>query len=149
LAAMNIMVTTQYLAQFVEFGPTGGWDDAIFPLASYLQGRTSTDIYTTDWGMFNSLRLLDRGSLRIHEACFTLEKPSWDNSDKQLLRDMLSNKDNLIIAHTMPFEAFSGINARLASAVDKTDYQEKLITTIRDNNGHAVFEVLRFEKRVR
>jgi 4-amino-4-deoxy-L-arabinose transferase-like glycosyltransferase len=146
LAATNLAVTNQYLAQLIRFGPTGGWDDAIFRLATYLQGRRSNDIYVADWGMLNPLRLLDRGTLRIHEICFTLEKSSWDNTDKQSISDMLSNMNSLIIIHTTAFEAYSGINARLASIVANNDDQEDVITTISDSSGHAVFEVLRLGK---
>ncbi len=146
LAGTNILVTNEYLKEFITYGPTRAWTDAISPLVEYLRPRTSNDIYTVDWGIFNQIRLLDRGTLKIQEMCFILNKESLNEADKSSLNNMLSSKDHLIVIHTRPFEAYKGVNARLAAIADKPEHKKELVTTIDDSHGRPVFEVLSFEE---
>lgn len=146
LAARNCFVTNQFLSELIQDGPATVWTDAIFPLADYLRSYTSTDIYTVDWGTNNSLRLLDRGTLRLQEATFAILKDPPDALDRSFLRQMITNNNALIIAHTTPFEAFKGINDRLGTIASGLNYQQQLMATIYDYEGRPVFQLVKYQK---
>lgn len=146
LLSANLLLTNEYLKQLIQVGPAKLWSDAVFPLAEYLGRQTKTDIYSVDWGMTNSLRLLDRGTLRLQEATFVLLKEAPDQYDRQFLTRMITNKDRLLVAHTTPFEAFAGINARLATLAAGLGYQPRPFAVINDRESRPVFVVFRFEK---
>jgi hypothetical protein len=121
------------------------WTDAVFPLADYLRSHTSTDIYSVDWGTNNSLRLLDRGTLRLQEATFAILKDPPEALDRSFLLQMITNDSAVLIAHTGPFEAFKGINDRLSAIATRLDYHRELITTIYDYEGRPVFQLLKYK----
>jgi 4-amino-4-deoxy-L-arabinose transferase-like glycosyltransferase len=146
LSISSLLVTNQYLAELIENGPGVTWTDAIFPLADYLHMRTDNEIYSVDWGTTNSLRLLNRGTLRLQEATFTLLKDSPSQQDANFLSNMIQRRDALLVAHTSEFEAFKGINARLIAIATEDGYKRHIVSTIYDREGRAVFEVLRFDK---
>ena len=146
LAAMNCLVVNQFYSELIEYGPASVWTDAIFPLADYLRDHSSTDIYTVDWGMNNSLRLLDRGTLQLQEATFAILKDPPDVLDRNFLRQMITNSNALLIAHTTPFEAFKGINDRLSTIATGLGYQEQLISTIYDYEGRPVFRIVKYQE---
>jgi hypothetical protein len=145
LAAANCVVTNQFLAELIQDGPASAWTDAVFPLADYLRSQTSTDIYTVDWGTNNSLRLLDRGTLRLQEATFAILKDPPEAPDRSFLLQMITNNNAVLIAHTAPFEAFKGINDRLSAIASRLDYHQELITTIYDFEGRPVFQLLKYQ----
>jgi hypothetical protein len=146
LAAANVLLSNSYLAELIHNGPGPGWTDAIFPLADYLKSHSSVEVYSTDWGTTHSLRLLDRGTLRLQDATFTILKDRPDPGDTQFLCSMITRRDDLLISHTAGFEAFKGINARLAAIAARMGYRQHVITTISDHENRNVFEVFRFEK---
>ena len=146
LSITSLLVTNQYLAELIENGPGVIWTDAIFPLSDYLRVRTDNEIYSVDWGTMNSLRLLNRGTLRLQEATFTLLKSSPSPQDKEFLRNMIRARDALLVAHKNEFEAFKGINARLDAIATEEGYKRDIVSTIYDGEGRPVFEVLRFTK---
>jgi len=145
MAVTNCFVTNQFLAELIEDGPATVWTDAVFSLADYLRGHTSTDIYTVDSGTNNPLRLLDRGTLRLQEATFLILKDTPDALDRTLLRKMITNDNTLLIAHTTQFEAFKGINDRLDTIATGLGYQRRLITRIFDHEGRPVFHLVKYQ----
>jgi hypothetical protein len=147
LVGANLMVTNQYLEQLIENGPGDTWTDAIFWLADYLPTQPTRDIYAVDWGTMNPLRLLDRGTLPLEEATFILLKKEPDQEDRRFLTTMITKNDNLLVAHTMPFEAFRGINVHLAAIAASLGYSRQPIATIYDREGRAVFDVFRFRQQ--
>ena len=145
LALTNVLLTNQYLARLIQSGPGPVWTDAIFPLAEYLQHETKVIIYSTDWGTTNSLRLLDRGALRLQEATFILLKDTLDKGDRQFLFNMMARSNSLLIGHMVTFEAFPNIGARLTLLASSCGFYRQPVTTILDQEGRAVFEVFKFE----
>jgi hypothetical protein len=146
VAARNCLVSNKFLSELIQEGPATVWTDAVFPLASYLRSYSSADIYTVDWGTNNSLRLLDRGTLRLQEATFAILKDAPNSVDRTFLRQMITNSNALLIAHTAPFEAFKGINDRLSAVATALGYQQKPIATIYDCEGRAVFQLVKYQE---
>jgi 4-amino-4-deoxy-L-arabinose transferase-like glycosyltransferase len=145
LAARNCLVSNKFLSELIQDGPATVWTDAVFSLADYLRSYPSADIYTVDWGTSNSLRLLDRGTLRLEEATFAILKDPPNALDRSFLRQMITNSNALLIAHTAPFEAFKGINDRLSAIATGLGYQQKLIAVIYDYEGRPVFQLVKYQ----
>lgn len=141
----SMLLDAQYLTRFIEDGSGLGWTDAVFPLAEYLQGQRTADIYSTDWGITNSLRVLDRGTLRLQESSFILMDETRSKPDEQFLENMLSRSSNVLVRHTAEFQAFPNINMRLDGIAAARGFRRLTLRTIYDYEGHAVFEVFRFQ----
>jgi hypothetical protein len=146
LVMTNVLLSNEYLTQLIQDGPSSVWTDAVFPLARYLRMQKTGDIYTVDWGTSNSLRLLDRGALRLQEATFILRKEAPDQSDRDFLRYMITRSDDLLVAHTTDFEAFPGINSRLNALAATMGYQRSVLGRIYDLHGRPTFEIVRFTR---
>lgn len=145
LTITNLLVTDQYLKQLIESGPGSAWTDAISGLADRLANQTTKNIYSTDWGMTNSLRVLDNGTLKLQEATFILIKPVRSEQDKRFLSQMISGPDNLLISHTAAFQAFPSINMQLDRFAAERGLHRQILDTIYDGEGHALFHVFRFQ----
>lgn len=65
ICGQNLLVYNQHLEQLIRDGGHGSWTDAIFPLSNRLRQYNRSRIYIIDWGMFNSLRLLNQGGLDL------------------------------------------------------------------------------------
>jgi Dolichyl-phosphate-mannose-protein mannosyltransferase len=149
LVLTNLLVTNSYLAGFIENGGYWVWDDGIFALADYLKSSAQSEIYTVDWGMFNSLRLLNRGILRLHEESFILEKRELDERDVSSVLAMICDSKHILVGHTANFEAFPGINGRLRILATKAGYDKILMKTVYDQEGRPVFEVFHYRRAER
>src|SRR5260370_15392059 len=65
LMVSGALVTNEYFALMIRNGGGQNWSDAIFRLADYMQGVASDDVFCVDWGIFDNLRLLNRGKLKL------------------------------------------------------------------------------------
>ena len=68
IAGSNLLVLNEYYNQAVRNGGSLNWTDAIFPLARALRGIPADLVFVADWGMLDSLRLLERGRLPVRVA---------------------------------------------------------------------------------
>jgi hypothetical protein len=107
--------------------------------------QTEATIYSTDWGTTNSLRVLDDGILHLKEATFILMKETRGTTDEQFLDEMISRPNNLLVGHTVAFQAFPNINMRLDSIAAAAGFRRRTFKTVYDYEGHAVFEVFGFQ----
>ncbi|MGH9663996.1 MAG: hypothetical protein ACRD9L_06210 [Bryobacteraceae bacterium] len=149
LVAQNLLVTNQYMAQFVRDGAAGPWTDAIYPLARSLEGTTAAEIWVTDWGMLNSLRLLDRGRLPLRTGDGPLNKPQPDDNDRMQVREMLETPNSLFVGHVLKQETFAGVGTHLAAMAAQLGYRKVLLRTVLDSNGRPIFEISRYVRAAR
>lgn len=137
----NLVVLNQHLAQLVERGPTAVWTDAIEPLSTYLDGAGARHVYVADWGILDSLRLLDGGRLPL--ALFP-DPRNIGPADHEAALRMLAEPGVLVAGHTEKNEAFPGVNAALDALAEAAGYHKQLVKTIADRNGRPIFEVCRY-----
>lgn len=136
LASANLLVINRYYVDAFRYGGTPNWTDAIYPLSNYMKNTHAHEVLTVDWGILDALRLLNRGTLPLRVGS------EFDNVE--LIRQRVSNPDNLFIGHTEGREFFTGHRARLAGMARDFGYRPEVLQVISDRNGRPTFEVYRF-----
>ena len=137
----NLVVSNQYLAQLVENGPTTVWTDAINPLAAYLGTSPARHMYVTDWGIINSLRILDAGRLPLDPAP---EESAGDPKSHAAALKTLESQDSIFVGHTAGNESVPGANARLDALAGSGGYRPEILSVIADRNRRPIFQVYRY-----
>jgi hypothetical protein len=144
LAAANLLVTNQYLYQFIRNGPTTVWSNGIYAVANRLKQSTASQVVLPDWGMADSLCLLthDRPPARLVDDTFLSDaKPPVERQDD--LR-VLSDPQAVWLEHVPGDEASPGIDGKILSAAHLAGFDPVMIETYSDNNGRPIFQTLRF-----
>ncbi len=147
VAASNILVTNEYYRMALRNGGGLSWTDALTPLAGYLRGRWASQMMPIDWGIFDSLRLLDAGQLPLRGGADPLNKPSLDAADCEAVRQWLITPDTIFISHTDDNQMFPGVNTHLYEIAAANGMTREPMALIRDRNGREIFQVFRFSKR--
>jgi len=144
VALSNLLVINQYLLQMERDGPGPVFTDAIYGLSEALRSRASQTIYVTDWGMQNSLALLEKGSLKLEiaETDFLTDQPGEPQLDH--IAVMAADRNAVFIGHTAGQEAFVGSRARVVRAAENAGLHKQMITIITDSNGRPTFEIFRW-----
>ena len=152
IAGQNLLVYNQHLEQFIRDGGYGSWTDAIFPLADDLRRYNTSKIYITDWGILDSLRLLNQGGLDLYITFDLLHQPKLGPVEMQTLLAEISDPGHVFVGHITPLEAFKGVGEHLSQWARSGGYEPLHLETVCDGNGRPVFEIFRFreiEKRTR
>jgi dolichyl-phosphate-mannose-protein mannosyltransferase len=146
MVLMNLLVVNQYLYQFNRNGAAGNFTDALFPLAGALDRYRSGNIYTIDWGMFNSMEVASRGTLPLRAAGDPLMTDSPTPAEQAQLRAMLADAGGVFLGHVPEREAFRGTGARLDRFAESLGYHREVVTVVADSNGRPVFEIFQFRR---
>jgi 4-amino-4-deoxy-L-arabinose transferase-like glycosyltransferase len=142
LATSNLLVTNQFLYQFIRNGPTDVWTDAIYPLASAVKPTHASQVMLADWGLADSLCVLTEGSPTTRSADDPF-LPAQKPNDMHILAD----PNAIWIEHAPGYEIRAGVNGRVLDGARKAGYEPVMLGTYHDRNGRAVFETLRFVKK--
>lgn len=146
LLIQNLLTTNEYLSEFIRFGTTVNWSDAIHRLSDVLDPKMASDIYIVDWGYLNGIRLLHEGDLPLRIATDPLVKPVIGEDERKLILAMIDSPERLFVAHTAGNEMFPGLNDKLRNTAAQLGYHEELVRTVGDRNGRQIFEIFRFQK---
>jgi len=146
LMGANLLVINQYNVQFARNGSSGVWSDAIFGLSEKLPTLGASHLYAIDWGMVNSLGLLNEGKLPMVVANDPLMSDTPSAAERETVERWLADADGLFVAHTEAYEEFKGVGKRLAKLAAEFGYTRELVATVADANGRPVFEVSRYRK---
>lgn len=148
LAVMMIsgfLVTNEYLFLMIRNGGAQNWTGAIFQLSDFMKGTAPAQVYCVDWGIMDSLRLLNRGKLPLRVGNDLVSRAEADPAaGRDALRKAISAPDDYFIAHTKDFEFFQGTNDRLVRYAADAGYQRAILATIPDSYGRPVYEVYHF-----
>ena len=144
LMVSGALVTNEYYAVMLRNGGTQNWTDAIFKLSGYMKGVPSTGIYCADWGIMDSLRLLNRGKLPLNVGTDPIRKPELSADDRAYLQRMIGEPGHVFIAHTRDYEFFEGVNAKLLKYAAESGYERTMLAVIPDGWGRPVYEVYHF-----
>ncbi len=134
-----LLVTNEYYTKMVRNGGAPTWSAAIYPLADRLQHTGAAYVFCTDWGIFDSIMLLDRNRPPVRNG-IGAEKDPTD------LQWALSDPANVFVAHAKDAEVFVGVNEKLISAAEKLGYRRNLLAAIPDGYGRTIFEVYRLAR---
>jgi 4-amino-4-deoxy-L-arabinose transferase-like glycosyltransferase len=144
LMGSGLAVMNEYYAQAVRNGGAVAWNDAIFPLSDYMKGATSHSVFCLDWGFLDTLRMLSNGKLPVRVGSDQISKPELSLEDHRQLNEMISEPDNVFVAHTKDFEFGRGLSARLIQYAGNAGFHRETLAVISDSFGRPVFEVYRF-----
>jgi 4-amino-4-deoxy-L-arabinose transferase-like glycosyltransferase len=147
VVSSNLLVTNEYYRMALRNGGGLSWSDAVTPLAGFLRGRYATQMLLIDWGMFDSLRLLDAGTLPLREGADPLAKASLDAADRAVVRDWLTTPFTLFVSHTDPNQMFPNVNSHLYEIAAANGMTRESLAVVRDRNGREIFQVFRFNPR--
>lgn len=149
VAGSNVLVTNHHYALMVQNGGGLNFTSAIYPLSESLKNTPASQVFVIDWGMFDTLRILQKGRLPLRTGMEPLAKDSLNEDDKISIRDWISSPDHIFIGHTEGNEFFPGSHSRLQAAAENAGYRKELIRVISDRNGRAIFQVFRFNESQR
>ena len=138
------LVTNEYYTLMLRNGGTLNWTDAIFKLSDYMKSVPSKGIFCTDWGIMDSLRLLNRGRLPLNVGTDPIAKPELSPDDRDYLKRVISEPSDVFIAHTRDYEFFQGVNAKLLKFASASGYERSMLAVIPDGWGRPVYEVYHF-----
>jgi len=138
----GLAVMNQYYAEMVQYGGAQSWSDSIYRLSDYLKGMSAPAMFCVDWGILDSLRVLNHGKLPL----LNLELPGDDSSPeaRQYMVKMIATPANIFLAHTPSMEFTAGADARLSKFADTAGYRPDMLTVISDSYGRPSLEVYRF-----
>lgn len=129
LALSNLLVINQYLYQLIRNGPAETWTDAIYPLASDLKQLNPSQVLLPDWGLTDSLCVLNLG----HPL--TQPVDSFIGSDANAIW----------VDHTAGHEALKGIHERVLAAAKSAGFEPVMLKIYYDRNGRAMFQSYAFK----
>jgi 4-amino-4-deoxy-L-arabinose transferase-like glycosyltransferase len=142
----NAVVLNQYLAKLVENGPTVVWTDAINPLSEYLRTVPAHHMYVWDWGIMNSLRILNGGKLPLE---LPHEEVAGDDDSRAAAAALLTAPDAIVVAHSEGNEIFEGVNERVRALARSAGYRPEVLKVIADRGNRPIFQVFRFVEAAR
>jgi hypothetical protein len=148
LAAGNLLVTNQYLYQFIRDGAGDAWTDAIYPLADGLRQTDASQIVLPDWGLADSLCVLDRGKPIAHLANDPFLADGQPPSQKRYELQTLSDRKAIWVEHVPGHEMSHGVNDRIRDATHRAGFEPVMLQTYYDRNGRAIFQTLQFTSKL-
>ncbi len=143
LFVSGALVTNEYYFLELRNGGSINWTDAIFSLSAYLKGVPAKTMYVTDWGILDSLRLLNRGKLPLRQGADQVAKPELNAEDRKIAEEIVSEPGAVFLAHTEKTEFFHN-NQKLIRFAAGEGYRPETMAIIPDSFGRPVFEVYHF-----
>lgn len=144
LAVDNLLLTNEYYYQLAAYGANKSWDDAIFPLSDAAGHIQAPELAVYDWGILNQLVVLHRNRLPLYSAGQTFLTPAMTAIDRRFFQQRLA--EDVWIGHTAPFEVWPGVNEKIERAAQAQGLEKRMLETVADRNGRAVFQIYRFVK---
>ncbi len=136
LVISNVLVTNEYLYLLIRNGAAETWTDAIYPLAAGLKQIHASQIVLPDWGLTDSLCVLNEDSPPTRVP----PDPFLAASESQLLSDASA----IWVDHTPAFEVSKGIHHRILDAARRAGFEPVMLQTYCDRNGRPVFQTFSF-----
>jgi hypothetical protein len=140
LCATNLLVTNQYHAQFIRYGPSVTWTDAIYPLSNSLRNEPG-DVNVLDWDILEQVLLLNQNRIKIHQG-FQPGEP-----DLRRINAMLESGRAVYVTHTPGREFFPVTRELLDKEAAARGYRKEVLRLISDSHGRQVFEVYQFVRQ--
>jgi hypothetical protein len=144
MMAWGLAVTNGYYWRIVRNGGSREWSDAIFPLSDYLSKAPAHEIFAADWGIMDSLRLLNRGRLALGLVGLAGGDSAVPAGDRDRLVKLISRPDNLFVTHAKEYVVFVGADEKLAHFAAERGFQPQMVAAVSDSYERPTFEIYRF-----
>jgi hypothetical protein len=137
LAGSGMLVTNEYYAQTVRNGGTVPWSDAVYTLSDFLKTTPAKTLSCVDWGILDTLRLLDRGRLPLR----------WGGDETEAsLQELVAAAPAVFVGHPVGREVFQGKTENLLKVAAGLGYRRRMLAVIGDSFSRSEFEVWVFEE---
>ena len=143
LFASEALVTNEYYALALRNGGSPNWTDGIFALSDYLKGVPAKTMYSMDWGILDSLRLLSRGKFPLLVGTDQVSKPELSPEDRRIAEQMVAAPGAVFLAHTKDFEFFHD-NQKMIRFAAGEGYLPETMAVVSDSFGRPTYEVYHF-----
>ena len=90
-----------------------------------MKNASPKHVFCMDWGILDSLRLLNRGILPLANGDEQVSKPEMTPRDREIVIDMISDPANIFIAHAKQYEFFPGWSAKLVQFALAAGYRRR------------------------
>jgi len=144
LMISGFLVTNEYYRMILRDGGGQNWTDAIFRLSDYMKGDSSKAVYCVDWGIMDSLRLLNHGQVPVRVGTDLVSRAETNGDARQGVMKAIAAPDSLFLAHTKDWEFFAANDEKLVNFAAANGYRREMLATIPDSWGRPVYEVYRF-----
>ena len=144
IVVSNLLVINQYLLQIERDGPGPVFTDAIDGLSEALRPHVSQTVYVTDWGMQNTLALLQKGRLKLENAEGDFQSDQMEEPQRVHIAAMAADRDAVFIGHVAGQESFPGSRERVVRAAENAGLHKQVIQIIADSHGRPTFEIFRW-----
>jgi hypothetical protein len=142
----GILVTNEYFAVTVRNGGGPNWTDAVFRLSDYMRQARPANVYCMDWGILDSLRLLNAGTLPLNVGMENIGKAEMNQEDREAVARMIAWPGAVFLAHTKDAAFFPEVNEKLLRFAGECGYREERLAMIADSYGRETYEVYRLVK---
>ena len=143
LLALKFLVISQYFLEFETNGAGGPFSDALNNLSEALVTQTEEPVYITDWGMLNSLRLLQQGRLDLRDVEQAFREDHAGGSVQPSIASMLADRKAIFVGHTAGNEVIVGEREGFERKAQYMGLHKHMMQVNRDSNGRPFFEVFR------
>ena len=147
LGVTNVLVTNQYLFQFIRNGAAGSWTDAIYPLAVALRQSQAMQVALVDWGFQDPLSFLNEEKPPERVIADPFMPANEPDSQRQADQQILFDDHAIWVEHTPGSEVSKGINDRLLRVAQTAGLEQVVVGTYCDRNGRPIFQTFRFVPR--
>lgn len=144
--ASNLTIADAMLADFARSGTSVAWTDAIRGLMRVAGNDTTRIIAATEWGIVEQVRYFSEGRIGYYPGSDGWLRELNVPSSKAAAERAIELETTLWIGHAKGSEVFADTNDVLLRLAADKGYQKRLLDTIRDRHGRAVFEVFDFRR---
>jgi len=143
----NLLTTSLYFLEFERDGPGQFFSDAITRLSDRLAHYDDRTIYVTDWGMQNSIALMQRGKLHLENAEAVVRSDSQTDLDRDYEARIFADANAILIGHTEGQEVIEGSRVRLEKAAARAGLQKEILEVVQDSHDRPVFEIFKLKRQ--
>lgn len=144
IAGSGLLVTNEYLAQFIRHGAGPYWTDAMGPLTQRLLSNPAGAVVVVDWGILDSVRVLGRGRLPLFQAIDLASREELDEEQTRALRWLLELPQPVFVGYAQEQREVAPSGERLAAHVARLGFRKQTVNSVHDRHGRRVFEIYRF-----
>jgi 4-amino-4-deoxy-L-arabinose transferase-like glycosyltransferase len=141
---LNALVVNQYLADWIRFGPTAVWTDAVFPLAEWVKKANPGRLVWVDWGVAEPLTLLLQGRIPAGHAIRPYDRKDWDERERERALRLLQDREAVYVDRTAGNHVCADLSRLLNGLALEEGYSREALTIVRGRHGRPMFELYRF-----
>jgi hypothetical protein len=145
MVVMHLTVLNQYRVELQTKGAGLVWSDAMFRLSDELKPVEGRPIFVTDWGIYDSLHLLDKGRLDLHIASGPLTPDNPSPAEVSEVNWMIGMPDGVWVSHLPGQEVLPNVGRHLDALIEAQGKHRKLLKTVPDSHGRPVFVISQIE----